>query len=88
MIGHSHRGGISYQGEAKGSSHFCLNVGHGANIADIDYVHRVRAIRDWQHGFGIVDQDENGHSWAQFCPVINGRCVVDGQIIEGRKVAA
>lgn len=88
VVGHSHRGGVAYQGEAKGSSHFCLNVGHGASIAEIDYVHRVRAIRDWQHGYGIVDQDSAGYSWAQFVPVIGGRCVLDGATIASRKVAA
>ena len=88
VVGHSHRGGVSYQGEAKGSSHFCLNVGWGGNVEDIDYVHRVRSIRDWQCGFGIVDQDETGYSWASFIPIIDGRCIVDGKIVSGRKAAA
>lgn len=85
VIGHSHRGAVTYQGEAKGSSHFCLNVGWLGDVESIDYVHQVRARRDWQCGFGIVDQDASGYSYAQFCPIIDGRCVVDGQVISGRK---
>lgn len=83
VIGHSHRGGLAYQGEVKGSSHFCLNVGWLGDVNEIDYIHRNRAMRDWQLGFGVVDQDENGFSWAQFIPVLDGACVVDGKIIRG-----
>jgi len=88
VVGHSHRGCIAYQGEIKGSSHFCLNVGWLGDVNAIDYIHRARAKRDWQLGFGLVDQDETGYSWAQFIPVLNGRCVVDGKLIEGMKAAA
>jgi len=86
VVGHSHRGGVSYQGEIKGSSHFCLNVGWLGDVNEIDYVHRNRALRDWQLGFGIVDQDEQ-HSWATFVPMVNGQCVVDG-IRYGKAMAA
>jgi hypothetical protein len=78
VIGHTHRGGIAYQGESKGSSHFCLNVGWLGDVDAIDYLHRAKALRDWQHGYGIVDQDRTGYSWAQFVPILKGRCVLDG----------
>lgn len=86
VVGHSHRGGVAYQGEARGASHFCLNVGWGGDVEAIDYHHRVRAMRDWQHGFGVVDQDSSGYSWAQFVPVISGRALIDGAQV-GRKAA-
>lgn len=85
VVGHSHRGGVAYQGEAKGSSHFCLNVGWLGDVNEIDYNHKMRCKRDWQLGFGIVDQNEDGFSWASFIPVLNGSCVVDGQLIEGKR---
>jgi predicted phosphodiesterase len=85
VVGHSHRGAVVYQGEIKGSSHFCLNVGWLGDVEAIDYVHRARAKRDWQLGFGLVDQDEAGYSWAQFIPVLDGRCVVDGKLISGQQ---
>lgn len=84
VIGHSHRGGISCQGEGKGSSHFCLNVGWLGDVEGVDYIHQIRAKRDWQCGFGIVDQDESGYSWANFIPIIDGKCIVDGKVIGGR----
>lgn len=83
VFGHSHRGGVVYQGEAKGASHFCMNVGWCGDVEAIDYQHKIRAIRDWQTGFGIVDQDDQGFSWAQFVPIVEGRCSVDGAIIRG-----
>lgn len=88
VVGHSHRGGIAFQGESKGSSHFCLNVGWLGDVDGIDYQHRMRVLRDHQCGFGIVDQSPSGFSWPQFIPVLNGECVVDGKVIIGQKAAA
>lgn len=87
VFGHSHRGATVYQGESKGSSHFAMNVGWLGDVNEVDYMHRCRATRDWQLGFGIVDQDAEGFSWAHFCPIVDGRCIVDGTLISG-KVAA
>jgi predicted phosphodiesterase len=87
VFGHSHRGACVYQGEIKGSSHFGLNVGWLGDVEGVDYQHQARCRRDWQTGFGIVDQDSSGYSWGQFVPVIAGRCVVDGVQISGRKAA-
>ncbi len=83
VVGHSHRGGLAFQGEAKGSSHFCLNVGWLGDVESVDYQHKMRCRRDWQCGFGIVDQSPSGFSWPQFVPVLNGECVVDGKVIRG-----
>lgn len=88
VVGHSHRAGIAFQGESKGSSHFCLNVGWLGDVEGVDYQHRMRILRDWQHGLGIVDQDETGFSWPQFVPILEGRCVVDGKVISGQKAAS
>lgn len=85
VVGHSHRGGVAYQGTVRGESHFALNVGWGGDYRAIDYVHRARALRDWQHGFGLVSLDARGFAWAEFVPIISGRCVVNGRQITGRK---
>jgi predicted phosphodiesterase len=80
VIGHTHRGGVAYQGESKGSSHFCLNVGWLGDLSGIDYAHQAKAKRDWQLGFGLIDQDGRS-SWAQFVPIVRYRCAIDGQVI-------
>jgi predicted phosphodiesterase len=87
VFGHSHRGGIAYQGTVEGDQHVAMNVGWLGSYAAIDYRNAARAKRDWQHGFGIVYQDSAGYSWMQFVPVLSGRCIVDGHVVSGRKAA-
>ena len=80
VIGHNHRGGVVYQGEAKGSSHFCLNVGWLGDVAAIDYMHRAKALRDWQSGFGTVIHDGPKRAFGQFHPIVGGKVEVAGKI--------
>lgn len=82
-FGHSHRAAVAYQGTSKGEGHVSLNVGWLGSYDEIDYLHAIRARRDWQHSFGIVDLDETGCVWGQVVPIVNERAVVRGQ-----KVAA
>lgn len=79
VVGHSHRAGLSYQGTVHDGQRVCMNVGHMADVKDIDYFHRARAERDWETGFGIVDQDKRGIGWMTFVPIIYNRCMVDGK---------
>lgn len=83
-FGHSHRGSTTYQGTLDDGQHVCLNVGHGSDYDKVDYRNRARAKRDWQHGFGWQVQTSNGDTWCQFVPILDGRCIVDGQLICGR----
>lgn len=85
VVGHSHRAGISYQGTIDDGGRVCMNVGWLGSVDEIDYHHRARAERDWEHGVGVVEQDAQGVAWMQFIPIIAGRCIIDGQIVTGRK---
>ena len=85
VVGHSHRLGVSYQGTTRGEVHFGLNVGFGGDFAMIDYYHRAKALRDWQHGFGVVSFDSFGYCWAQAVPILRGRAVVGKIQVSGRK---
>ncbi len=85
MVGHSHRAGISYQGTVDDGGRVCMNVGWLGSVEEIDYHHRARAERDWEHGFGIVEQDAQGVAWMQFVPIIAGRCIIKGRVVSGRK---
>lgn len=82
VFGHSHRGGLVYSGTVDGERHVALNVGWGGDADAVDYMHKART-REWQHGFGLVEQDATGAGWCQFVPVINGRCVAHGRVIRG-----
>jgi hypothetical protein len=82
-VGHSHRASVAYQGTTKGEGHVCLNVGWLGSYAEISYLHKARALRDWQHAFGLIDMDEHGCVWGQVIPIVNEMAMVRGQ-----KVAA
>lgn len=82
VFGHSHRGGVAYGGTVDGDKHVALNVGWGGDADAVDYMHSAKT-RDWQHGFGWVEQDASGSGWCSFIPIINGKCVVRGQVFSG-----
>lgn len=82
VIGHTHRGEVTYQGEAKGSSHFCLNVGWLGDVKQMDYTDPDKAVRDWNLGFGIVDYDIRGFATAHFIPILRNGCTVDRELIQ------
>jgi len=84
VFGHSHRLALHMGGTLAGAVHYALNVGHMADLASIDYRSQIRARRDWQTGFGWITQDSTGQSWPVAVPIVEGRCVVDGQLISGR----
>ncbi len=85
VYGHTHRGGVVYQGTVEGDQHVCLNVGWLGDYESIDYMHRARARREWQHGAGLCYQTEDGYSWVSFLPILDGRCVAEGKVVTGRR---
>ena len=75
VIGHSHRGKVTYLGEGRpdGDSHFCLNVGWLGRIDEADYTDPAKVRREWQHGFGLVEYASSGLAYAQFVPIVRGK---------------
>jgi predicted phosphodiesterase len=82
IIGHTHRMEISVQGNADGPPQIGAMFGWLGDFEKVDYLHLVRAKRDWVHGFGLGFQDESGIVHLQPVPIVNGKCVVLGQLIE------
>ena len=83
VFGHSHRAQIVYGGTVEGKTHVCMNVGWLGDYDAIDYRNRPTAKREWQHAFGFVYQTADGVSFCNLVPIINGRCVVDGKLVDG-----
>ena len=82
VFGHTHRLGVVYEGTAKGGSRVCMNAGWLGDFESIDYMHKTKARRSWQHGFGLVDVDDRGDGHCQAIPIIDGRCMVDGKVVK------
>ncbi len=82
IFGHSHRGAVIYGGTVDGEVHVCMNIGHMLDYNQLTYYMKAKAKREWSIGFGFCYQTEDGVTWANFVPIINGRCVVDGKLID------
>jgi hypothetical protein len=83
VIGHTHRLSFLVEGNAKGEAHVGAMLGWLGDVEKVDYMHQIRAKREWAHGFGLAYHDkvtDNVH----LVPV----AIVDGTVaVEGRLVA-
>lgn len=81
-IGHTHRLGVTYFGAATGESHVAATMGWLGDREAADYMHRIRAMKDWHLGFGVVRIEPSGIAHLQPIPIVNYRAVVDGVLVE------
>lgn len=81
VIGHTHRVGYAVQGNAKGEPHVGAMLGWLGDPAQTDYMHRVRAARDWAHGFGIAYVERNGNVHLQPIPIVGGKVLIEGRLV-------
>jgi len=82
VIGHTHRMGVSYKGNAKGVGHVGAMFGWLGDVNHIDYMHRVKAL-EWQLGFGIGFLENDGTVRLQPCPIVNYKAEVMGRLLKG-----
>jgi predicted phosphodiesterase len=80
-IGHTHRLGYMVEGSAQGEPHVAAQFGWLGDFAQVDYMHRVRAMRDWAHGFGVGLMEPSGNIHLQPVPIVGHSCVVGGQLV-------
>lgn len=79
VTGHTHRMGSHYFGNAKGESHVAMSFGWLGDSAATDYMHRVKAAREWQLGFGVGYELPGGVVHLVGVPIVRGTCVVEGR---------
>lgn len=82
-FGHSHRLGVWYSGDVRGSDHVGINTGWLGDVGAIDYRYRATAERDWQHGFGVIEIAQDGTAFAHAVPVIDGVTMVGNRRVAG-----
>lgn len=81
-IGHTHRMEYTVKGRAEGAGQVGAMFGWLGDFDSIDYMHRMQAKRNWVHGFGIGFMEPNGVVHLQPIPIVNGKCVVQGELIQ------
>lgn len=80
VIGHTHRLGYTVIGNAKGKPHVATMLGWLGDINAVDYMHKIKAQRDWALGFGVGYIEPNGNTHIQPVPIVDYRCLVGGKI--------
>lgn len=82
IIGHTHRLGYAVEGDAQGNRHVTAMFGWLGDVKEIDYMHQVKARKEWSLGFGIGHMDpKTGVVYLSPVPIINGTCLIEGQLV-------
>lgn len=82
-IGHTHRMGYNIIGNARGEPHVGAMLGWLGDVKQVDYMHRIKAARDWCLGFGVGYMEPSGVVHLQPVPIVNYKCVVGGKLFCG-----
>lgn len=80
VINHTHRMNYRVEGNAKGVPHVGASFGWLGDVEKVDYMHRIRANRDWALGFGVGILRENGIIYLQPVPIVQYTCMVGLEI--------
>lgn len=81
VIGHTHVLASEFKGTILDSSHVGISLGWLGDKKAIDYTHKAKAAA-WQHGFGLAYHEPNGNVHVLPTPIIDGRCIVEGHLVE------
>jgi predicted phosphodiesterase len=81
IIGHTHRLGYAVEGDAMGNRHVCAMFGWLGDIEEVDYMHRIKAVRDWSLGFGVgYLNPKTGVVYVVPVPIVNYTACVEGKL--------
>lgn len=82
IIGHTHRIGYAVEGDAQGQRHLGAMLGWLGDVEEIDYMHQVKARKEWSLGFGVGHMaTKTGVVYVTPTPIINGTVLIEGKII-------
>jgi metallophosphoesterase superfamily enzyme len=85
LTGNTHRIGYEIAGTSKGPSHAGIALGWLGDKGAIDYMHAAKAAQ-WALGFGVAYHERaSGNVHVVPVPIVDYRCVVEGQLIEPLK---
>lgn len=81
---HNHAIDLHVRGNAKGVPHVSATFGWLGDIEKVDYLHKVKARKNWSLGFGVgYLEPHTGHIHLQPVPLVAYRVVVEGRLFEG-----
>ena len=81
VTGHCHRMQYIVEGNATGDMMLSAQFGWLGDAKKIDYMHKVKVLKDWALGFGIGYLDpRTGYCYMQPVPLVKYTCVVNGRL--------
>lgn len=80
VTGHGHRLQYIVESNATGESMVSAQFGWLGDITKVDYMHKIKATRDWALGFGTGHLRDNGLLHLAPIPIVQNSCVVDGKL--------
>lgn len=80
VTGHDHAINYVVRGNATGEAHVSATFGWMGDRDKVDYMHKIKAYRDWALGFGIGYLRENGFIYLNPIPIVDYTCVVEGRL--------
>ena len=85
VIGHTHRAGTVSRRSIDGGLMMSGMFGWLGDVSQIDYAHSAQVSTDWVTGFGIGYLLNCGTVVLTPVPIVDNRCVVEGELIEVAK---
>lgn len=82
IIGHTHRIGYAVEGSAKGVPHIGVMLGWLGDVNQVDYMHKVKANRDWALGFGTGYLEPSGNIHITPHPIVDYKVVIEGKLVK------
>lgn len=82
ITAHTHRLAYMVEGDATGEAHVSCSFGWLGDVEQCDYMHKVKAKRNWALGFGIGYRLPNNHVHVTPVPIVKYKCVVEGKLYE------
>ncbi len=82
VTGHTHRMAYAVEGNATGQSILSAQFGWLGDVKQVDYMHRIKAEKDWALGFGIGYLRPNGVMHLVPVPMVEYACVVEGKLYQ------
>lgn len=83
VIGHTHRIAYAVKGNVKNKPHAGLMVGWLGSAQAADYMHSIRAARDWSLGFGVAYLEADGNVHVEPKAIVDYKVVIEGQLLSG-----
>jgi hypothetical protein len=78
--GHTHRINYVVEGNAVGEAMVSAQFGWLGDVEQVDYMHKVKALKDWALGFGWGYLRNNGFVYLQPVPIVDYSCVLNGRL--------